>query len=116
VDPSLRSDPRVRRLVEALRRYTEAAEKDEDFSTWLLKEADDEELTTLLAHLINAEGPELTEATIRKQLTVTLTEQWRNQARRLTGQIQQAEQRGDDEAVATLQRELSDIRSRRPDY
>jgi len=117
VEVMLPSDPRVQRLVASLKTFQENGLFDkEEFHSWLLREVDDDELTTLLAHLSNAEVPELTDQTILTQMKVTLNEQWRNEARSLTAEIQRVEQEGDDAAVARLQTALSEVRLRRPNY
>jgi DNA primase len=117
IEAMLPSDPRVQRLVASLKTFQEKGLFDnEDFPSWLLREVDDDELKTLLAHLTNAEVPELTDETIRRQMRVMLNEQSRNQSRSLTAEIQRAEAEGDDKAVARLQTALSEVRTRRPDY
>jgi len=117
VESTLPSDPRVRRMVEALKTFDALEDAGgRDFTSWLQREVDDPEVMTLLARLLTADSPGLTDETIHKQMKLTLIEQWRNQARRLTVEIQRAEREGDDDAVAALQSQLSEIRTRRPDY
>jgi DNA primase len=116
IDPSLRSDARVRRLLEALRSFDADPQADrDDFFGWLTRNLDDDEVTSLVAKIATADAPELTDHTIRRQLTVTLTEQWRSQARRLTDAIRRAEENGDADTIAALQDELRSLRSRRPE-
>jgi DNA primase len=117
LEPSLRSDPRLARLLEALRSFESDDSADrEDFYGWLRRNVDDEGLTALLARVAADEAPKLTEEAIRKQLTLTLSEQWRSQARRLTEAIRKAEQDGDEELIAQIQDELRRLRSRRPEF
>lgn len=116
IDPSLRSDPRVGRLVEALREFEEGEDDgSRDFFAWLRRSDKDDELTTLVAQVATSEVPALTEEAIRKQLTVALTEQWKVQAKRLTEEIRRAESKRDDDSVAVLQERLHRLRSRRPE-
>jgi len=70
----------------------------------------------LVAEVSTAAGPELTEDSIRMQLHRVLLEQWKAQARDLTAEIRQAEDRDDLPRVARLQGELGELRSRKPDF
>jgi hypothetical protein len=116
IDPSLRSDPRVGRLVEALRKFEEEEDVGgRDFLAWLRRGGQDDELTTLVARVVATDAPALTEEAIKKQLAVALTEQWKVQAKRLTDEIRRAESNHDDESVAVLQGRLHRLRSRRPE-
>jgi DNA primase len=116
VDPSLRADPRVGRLVEALRSFEADPSVDrEDFYGWLAGSVEDEELTTLMARVATAPAPQLTEEAIRKQLEITLLEQWKVEAKRLTAAIRRAEQDGDEGSIPALQQQLRELKSRRPE-
>ncbi len=116
VKPELRADPRVARLIEAVRSFdASTGSEDEDFFDWFRRQVDDDELMTLVARFATRDGPPLTDDAIRKQLALTLTAQWRSEARQLTSQVRQAEQEGDDRAVAALQERLRVLRTRRPD-
>jgi DNA primase len=111
VEPSLRRDSRLTRLLEALRSFEADEEVDDDFYGWLRGNVDDPELTALLARVATTEAPELSEEAIRKQFALTLSEQRRGQARQLTEAIRKAEQAGDEELIAQLQGELRRLRS-----
>ncbi len=114
LEPVLRSDPRVVRLLEMVRDCHGGPEPPpEDFSRWLLQHTADQELVELLARVTTSEAPPLTDDTIKKHLRLTLHEQWRRQAHALTTAIQEAERAGDDDRVATLQNDLRALRSRR---
>jgi DNA primase len=117
IDPTLRSDPRVGRLVEALREFVteEASESGRDFVAWLQRHVHDDELTALVAQVAATDTPALTEEAIRIQLAVALREQWKIESKRLTEEIRRAESKHDDEAVAVLQERLHRLRSRRPE-
>jgi DNA primase len=116
IEPSLRSDPRVGRLVEALQEFeANDGEGGRDFLAWMRLRAPDDELTTLVARVAATEAPALTEEAIKKQLTVAVTEQSKIQAKRLTEEIRRAESKRDDASVAVLQERLQQLRSRRPE-
>jgi DNA primase len=117
VDPELRNDPRVGRLVTALRRFEiEGGGLDREFVRWLqVSTSDDDELLTLVAEVSTGSGPELTDDGARRQLERVLIEQWRVQARRLTAAIRSAEDDGDVETVTGLQEAMRELRNRRPD-
>jgi DNA primase len=117
IDPTLRSDPRVGRLVEALREFVteEVRESGRDFVAWLQRHVHDDELTALVAQVAATDTPALTEEAIRIQLAVALREQWKIESKRLTEEIRRAESKHDDEAVAVLQERLHRLRSRRPE-
>lgn len=116
IEPSLRSDPRVGRLVEALQEFeANEGEGGRDFLAWMRLRAPDDELTTLVARVAATEAPALTEEAIKKQLTVAVTEQSKIQAKRLTEEIRRAESKRDDASVAVLQERLQQLRSRRPE-
>jgi DNA primase len=112
IDPDVVSDPRVTGLLEALRSIVDQSPDNESFIRWILSEAGDPELLSLIARITNTPGPPLTDDAIRKQLKVALAAQWRREARRLSAAIQRAEQGGDRDGVASLQAELQAVRSR----
>ncbi len=117
VEPAHRGDERLGRLIEALRVFcSDEAKADGDFVRWLQDSVEDEELMMLVAQVSAGAGPELTEDTIRMQLQRVVLEQWKAQARDLTAAIRRAEDRDDLEAVAELQQQLGELRSRRPDF
>jgi DNA primase len=123
VESVYRSDPRLGHLIRELQRFaSDESSRDRDFVRWLQEEQGapgDEartELMVLVAEVSNAAGPELTDDAIRMQLHRVLLEQWKAQARDLTGEIRRAEDRGDLSEVTRLQRELRELRSRKPDF
>jgi DNA primase len=118
VEPELRGDPRVARLISALRRFRGGAgEREGDFVRWLRDNTgDDDELMTLVAEVSTGSGPELTDDGARRQLERVLIEQWRAQARQLTAAIRCAEDDGDVETVTGLQEAMRELRTRRPDF
>jgi DNA primase len=118
VEPALRGDPRLGRLIESLRRFLVDEADDDDgaaFVRWLQRSTSDEELMALVAEVSAATAPELSEDAVRWQLNRVLLEQWRAEARQLTAAIRRADDGGDLERVAQLQRELSDLRLRQPE-
>jgi len=117
VEPAHRGDPRVGRLIEALRTFTIAESRGGvGFVRWLQDEIDDEELMMLVAEVSAGAGPELTEEAIRRQLHRVLLEQWKVEARDLTAAIRRAEDRDDVQEVAVLQTKLAELRVRQPDF
>jgi len=116
IDPALRSEPLVGRLVQALREFeNDAGEGGRDFVAWLQRQAGNDELVALVARVAATDAPALTEHAIKKQLALTLTEQWKVEAKRITEEIRRAESTHDDESVAVLQERLRRIRSQRPE-
>ncbi|MCU0305614.1 MAG: DNA primase [Thermoanaerobaculales bacterium] len=118
VEPSHRGDPRLGRLIEALRRFLVDEVDDRDdtaFVRWLQRSTDDDELLTLVAEVSAATAPELNDDVVRRQLHRVLLEQWRAEARALTAAIRRADDGGDLDRVAELQRELSRLRLRQPE-
>ncbi len=116
IESGLCRDPRVGRLVEAVRRFVAVATGDTDLVRWLqVDNDDDDELLTLVAEVSAGSGPELGDEAIRHQLERVLIEQWRAQARDVTSAIRRAEDRGDLERISELQRRLGELRSRRPE-
>ncbi len=115
VDLGARGDPRLGRLIDAVRRFVENGPTGSDFVDWLQAESEDE-LVTLVAEVSARSGPELGDDAIRRQLRRVLIEQWRAEARDVTSAIRHAEDRGDLERVSELQRRLAQLRSRRPDF
>ncbi|MEE4272093.1 MAG: DNA primase [Thermoanaerobaculales bacterium] len=117
IEPAQLSDPRIGRLLSALREFEDVGGPEEDFVRWLQSSlGEDEELLVLVAEVSTAPGPELTDDAIRWQLQRTLLEQWKAQARDLTSQVRRAEDAGDDERVGELQVKLAGLRSRSPDF
>jgi len=117
VNPAHRGDERLGRLIEALRTfYGEDTNDDESFVRWLQENLEDEELMMLVAQLSAGAGPELTEDSIRLQLRRVMLEQWKTEANRLTAAIRRADERGDHERVADLQKQKGELRSRMPDF
>ncbi len=115
IEPTLRSDHRVGRLIELVRQFERVADRDgDDFYQWLQHNLQDDEITTLIARIATTDAPPLTEETIKKQVTVAMAEQWKVQARQLTEAIRRAEQEHDDNAVRSLQEQLQKLRSKRP--
>jgi len=118
-----RADPRLGHLIQELQRFAgDDASDSGDFVRWLQErqgvegDEDHSELMMLVAEVSTAAGPELTEDSIRMQLHRVLLEQWKAQARDLTAEIRQAEDRDDLPRVARLQGELGELRSRKPDF
>jgi len=123
VAPTHRADPRLARLIEKLAIFAgDKVNEGKDFVRWLQErrgvegDDDDSELMMLVAEVSTAAGPELTDDSIRMQLHRVLLEQWKAQARDLTGEIRRAEDRDDLPRVARLQGELGELRSRKPDF
>ena len=117
VNPAHRGDERLGRLIEALRTfYGEDTNDDESFVRWLQENLEDEELMMLVAQVSAGAGPELTEDSIRLQLRRVMLEQWKTEANRLTAAIRRADERGDHERVADLQKQKGELRSRMPDF
>jgi hypothetical protein len=117
VDPTRRGDPRVGRLIHALRRFfDDETQEGRDFVRWAQENVDDDDLMILVAEASAGQGPELTDDTVRMQLQRVMLEQWKAQARELTAAIRRAEDRDDLGEVAALQEKLGEIRVRRPDF
>ena len=118
-----RADPRLGLLIQELQRFTgDESSNSGDFVRWLQDrqgvegDGKNSELMMLVAEVSTAAGPELTDKSIRMQLHRVLLEQWKAQARDLTSEIRQAEDRDDLPRVARLQGELGEIRLRKPDF
>jgi hypothetical protein len=117
VDPAHRGDERLGRLIEKLRTFCDVeADEGGDFIRWLQDSTDDDELMTLVAEVSAGSGPELTEEAIRQQLRRVMLEQWKAQARETTAAVRRAADRDDLEAVADLQMQLVELKSRKPDF
>jgi len=117
VEPAQRGDPRVGRLIDALRRFVGNQTNDGgDFVRWLQGEIDDADLMSMVAEVSAGRGPNLTDETVRLQLHRVMLEQWKAQARDLTAAIRRAEDRKDLLRVAELQQKLGEFRLRRPDF
>jgi DNA primase len=113
VEPATASDPRVGRLLELLRADRQAGERDDVVG--VVREHGDSELQVLVAEVATRGGPELSDESVRRQLTLLLREQARSQATRLNQQIATAEAAGDDQRVAELQRQKAELRTRPPE-
>ncbi len=115
VEPGAGSDARLARLIGALRSYLED-DSEVSFARWLQDRVDDDELLTLVAEVATRPGPELTDEAVRRQLGLLLREQWRAAAGRLGAEVRAAEDAGDTARVDELQRQLSELRTRRPGF
>ena len=110
VDFDYIEDSRVRRLLQDARAVDAPDDKDVDFVGDLLRECSDPEVTTLVAELCNLPMPEVTDESIRTQLSALLQRQARERARRLAPLIAAAEQRGDAVELDRLLAEKARLR------
>ncbi len=114
VDSAARPDPRVGRLLDRLRDGLDRGSADDPLA-FLREHVRDDELETLVAEVATRGGPVLTDDAVRRQLEIVLREQARAEATRLNEAIRVAEEAGDLDRVAELQRRKSELRSRRPE-
>jgi DNA primase len=105
VDLDLIEDPRVKAILDAARETDGSAESAADFVGDLVRRTEQPDLGSLVAELSTAPMPEVTDETIRRQLTLLLEHQARELARRLAPLIAEAEARGD---LAELDRLLGE--------
>ncbi len=105
VDLDFIEDPRVKAILEAAGEADESAEGAADFVGDLVRSTEHPDLGSLVAELSTAPMPEVTDESIRCQLTLLLEYQAKERARRLAPLIADAEARGD---LAELDRLLEE--------
>jgi DNA primase len=103
-------DARVRRLLEDTGSVGGAGDSSTEFVSELLQLCTDPDTATLVAELCTAPMPEISDASIRKQLRALLQHQARERSRRLEPMIAAAEKRGDAAEVDRLLAEKARLR------
>ena len=112
VDSDYIEDARVRRLLEDAKAVNAPDGDDRDFVGDVLRQCSDPDVTTLVAEICNLPMPEVTEESIRTQLSALLQRQARERARRLAPLIAAAEERGDAVELDRLLAEKARLRQK----
>ncbi len=112
VDLDFIEDPRVKAILEAAGEADESAEGAADFVGDLVRRTDQPDLGSLVAELSTAPMPEVTDESIRRQLTLLLEYQAKERARRLAPLIADAEARGDLAELDRLLEEKARLRQK----